>query len=484
MELITILGSCRQYSAAHHYPTTSILSDLNYPHYSKEILQQIRYLKYKNIDYENTKYCFRRGLLSHCQHGVDDSLHQHLKNQFDNTSLFLIEVASRISYQWNGLYLHHIAEDDNYHFFDRNNIIKRDLTDEEIEDDLIQIRKELYPKKMIILSHFSTYASGKRYDLIQLLQNICTKLDIPFINQSTFIHKYGLEQMLVQERILSHYTDYGHQVIGEELKSVIQNIKKQKEDNEKYLVYYMDEERVKKYLFQGFGDYIRGCIFFYQYAIQNNFIPKINFSQHPLHHVFYCKNELSKEECQDVTYCFNTYDGLIENKRIFTNNFPIAHINEECKNFIIENCLSPRISFLNKFNQIKMNLGLEKNKYMIIQLRLFDDEVFHEGRFHNIYHHIRQIREKNIDCDKFLLISSKSLYIDKINEPYIIKTNLERGHVGHNKTTSKQIEDTMIEFYFMIDCIKIYQLSVYDWGSGFSDTIQKIYDKNIDRIKI
>jgi hypothetical protein len=487
-EKVTILGSERQYSIAHHYPTTSILSDLNYPHYSKEILQQIRYLKYKNIDEENTKYCFRRGLLSHCQNSVDDSLYQHLKKQFDDTSLFVIEIASRRSYEWNGLYLHHIAEEDSYHFYDRENIIKRDLTDEEIEEDILQIRKELYPRKLIILSHFSTYQHGKRYELIQLIKNICMNANIPFIDQSLFIEKYGKDNMLVDERVLAHYTDYGHQRVGEELKNRIEDFKKkwneEEEKNKKYQVYYTDKEKVQKYGFHGFGDYIRGCISLYIFSKDHHFPLEINFSNHPLQHVFYCKNELSIEECKDIRYIFNTSDGILESKRIFTNNCHRPYIGDDCKKYIIDNCLTPRISFTNKLNQIKGNLGLEKDNYIVIHIRLDDNEEYHENRFQNIQRHILNIQNENKNCDKFLLMSSKSIYMDKINLPNTMKTNLERGHTGLNNTSSKEIEDTMIEFFLMIDCCKIYQLSMYDWGSGFSDTIQKLFEKNIDRIKI
>ena len=220
---VTILGSCRQQSILKYIEGTSIQEGLNYPHYTKEILQQIMYLKTRNISNNETRYCFRDGLLSFCQRFVNDEKYQTMKNEFETTDIFLVEIASRISYEWNELYLHHIAEEPYYQFPFRNELIKRDLTDDEIEQDIINIRDELYPKKLIVISHFSTYKYGKRYELINLLEQICLRLNIPFLNQSDIIEKYGIN-ILVQEHVLSHYTQEGNEIVGKLLFEKINNI--------------------------------------------------------------------------------------------------------------------------------------------------------------------------------------------------------------------------------------------------------------------
>ena len=121
MEYITIFGSCRQTPIKDYLQVSNILDELNYPHYTKEILQQIRYLKYKNIPNNQTKYCFRTSLLNRCQTEISNDGYNKLKNEFDRSSFFLVEIASRISYKYNNVYLHHIAEDSQYGFFDRLN---------------------------------------------------------------------------------------------------------------------------------------------------------------------------------------------------------------------------------------------------------------------------------------------------------------------------------------------------------------------------
>jgi hypothetical protein len=54
---------------------------------------------------------------------------------------------------------------------------------------------------------------GKRFELIQLLERICNKLNIPFLNQSDIVKQYGTN-ILVQEPVLAHYTSDGLKHVG------------------------------------------------------------------------------------------------------------------------------------------------------------------------------------------------------------------------------------------------------------------------------
>ena len=483
METITILGSCRQKSISQYKQVSNIQEELNYPHYTKEILQQIRYLKYKNISNEETKYCFRTSLLHMCQREITDNVYTNLKTEFNKTSFFLVEIASRITYKWNNLYLHHIAEESKYGFFDRDKIIKQDSTNEEIEDDIIQIRNELYPKPFIIISHFSTYESGKRYELIKLLENICNKLNIPFINQSNIVKQYG-NDIIVKEPVLAHYTPDGINYVGKILFNKINEVNNLNKSMKKlYQVYYTSYERVKKYTFHGFGDYIRGTIYLYQLMKDKNVNLKINFSNHHLNSIFICDNHLSIEECENTNYIFGTEQNFLDYNHVFTNKWEFLKINKECKDFIIKNCLTPRIGFEKKLLNFKEKLNLSDFNYSIIHIRLDDNEIFNNKRLDTILNIINLIKLNNPD-ENYILISSNETYLNHINYPFIKKTYLKPGHVGLHTTSLQECEDTMIEFMLMTTSKKIYQMSVYSWGSGFSDTINKIYDIEVLKISI
>ncbi len=63
-KVITIFGSCRQSSLYSKYNVTNIQEDLTYPHYTKEILQAIRFCKgISSITEEQTALCFRTCIL-------------------------------------------------------------------------------------------------------------------------------------------------------------------------------------------------------------------------------------------------------------------------------------------------------------------------------------------------------------------------------------------------------------------------------------
>ena len=175
-------------------------------------------------------------------------------------------------------------------------------------------------------------------------------MNIPFINQSDIVNKYGTN-ILVKEDVLAHYTQEGHNIVS---KILLDNINKVKNTNlfrkQIYQVYYTSEQRVKKHTFHGFGDYIRGTIYLYQFCKKYNIQLKVNFSNHLLINCFICDNTLSIEESENVKYmCGNERDEeIISNNHIYTNRWPITEIDNECKEFIKINCLTPTPIFNTK----------------------------------------------------------------------------------------------------------------------------------------
>ena len=121
----------------------------------------------------------------------------------------------------NGFYLHHILSEESYNFYDRQNIEISDLTDNEIEEDLLKIRDLLSPKPFIVVSHFYTRKTGKRYELVELLRNLTTKHNIPFIDPMDHLSQYDPRIIFLMEPVLSHYTDFGHKLISQVYKNVI-----------------------------------------------------------------------------------------------------------------------------------------------------------------------------------------------------------------------------------------------------------------------
>ena len=142
------------------------------------------------------------------------------------------------------------------------------------------------------------------------------------------------------------------------------------------------------------------------------------------------------------------------------------------------------IQFEKKIIEHKSALGIENGAYSVIHIRLNDDETFDKNRYARILEMIDKIHNDAEPNNRLLLIASNDVYSNVIDLPYILKTNLKPGHVGLDTITFEQCENTMVEFMLMSTCNKIYQLSVYGWGSGFSDTIHKIYNIPIEKYAI
>jgi hypothetical protein len=92
----------------------------------------------------------------------------------------------------------------------RDHVVEKQ-SDEEIETDILEIRDMLAPKKVVIVSHYNAKLHGEnipaRNHLIQLLDSICKKHAIPFVNPTDVLVEYSQEQVMSED--LGHYTNLG-----------------------------------------------------------------------------------------------------------------------------------------------------------------------------------------------------------------------------------------------------------------------------------
>jgi hypothetical protein len=115
---------------------------------------------------------------------------------------------------YNGHWAHHILAESQYGCQDIETIQIRDLTDEEIEIDLLRMKELVSPKPMMIIGHIYTRTTGKRYELVQLLKRLCVKHSIPFFDPVEYTREYSPEELYQKDELLSHYTQAGHTIIG------------------------------------------------------------------------------------------------------------------------------------------------------------------------------------------------------------------------------------------------------------------------------
>jgi hypothetical protein len=114
--------------------------------------------------------------------------------------------------------LHHICVDKRFSIFNNNtprdildNYTIENQNDEEIENDILEIQNLLYPRKIVIVSHYNSKLNGEyidsRNNLVCLLGKICEKHSIPFINPREALGQYSQEEVMYDN--LGHYTEFG-----------------------------------------------------------------------------------------------------------------------------------------------------------------------------------------------------------------------------------------------------------------------------------
>jgi hypothetical protein len=212
---ITLFGTCRLNRINNHNNLNNLI---NYCHSTKEVIQFIKFLKNELIiPQPYNKFCFRTGIMEKKFIDYND----YYNKLFNDTSIFIIEICSKKKYIHNNYYLHELSINKMYYDYYKNtppeilnNTVVEKQSDEEIENDILEIQKMLYPKKIVIVSHYNSKMNGEyikdRNHLINLLDNICKKYNIPFINPTVVLsNNYSQEQVMRND--LAHYTDFGLQ---------------------------------------------------------------------------------------------------------------------------------------------------------------------------------------------------------------------------------------------------------------------------------
>ena len=233
---VTLFGSCRIDNRSYN---NNLNNDINYPHSTKEIIQQIKFLMgIITFPEPFNKICFRTGITEN----KPIIYTSEFTKIFNESTICFIEICSDKTYIFDNYYLHHLSVDKRYYEIYRNEddlrLIKNTpqiildnykcikQTYSEIENDILEIKKLLEPKKMILVTHYNSKLNGEylpsRNNLITFLMTISEKYNIPIINPTVVLKDY--EQHKVIKDDLGHYTYFGKIKMEEYLTEYIKNI--------------------------------------------------------------------------------------------------------------------------------------------------------------------------------------------------------------------------------------------------------------------
>lgn len=481
---ITIFGSYRQQPLSKHFTVSSIQEALTYPHYTKEIIQAIEYCKgIHNMKSSDTSYCFRTGILQK----REISNRNDLIREFEETDLFVIEIASRISYEYNNLYVHHILTEEQYGFEHRNQIVQRDLSDAEIEKDIIRIKDLIYPKKLLIVSHIYTKPSGKRYELIKHIDRVCLSHNIPFLSPSEYVNH---QDVYLNEPVLAHFTEKGKDIISNIYKSTIDYI-----CNKKIVVFvlkqqYYNYKQTSTDNFWGMGDMMRSIYGMYKKSKKYNFKLIIDISNHPISK--YLENIIHDyiSPMNDIVHTIpflvrDEIDAHLRNHMNSTNEvtyigghcgldaYTPSEYDQETKIFI-KRMIRPNTEFLSFFNEKIGDLNISDMN--VIHYRLGDNELVLHNVNNNKIKYCYQHMLQHLNANSILLTDSSALksYI-KEQKCNIHMFDHDIGHIGRD-TSYHTIMNSLFEYFLLTKVKSINTHSVYGWISGFTYSVHKIYD--------
>lgn len=216
---ITIFGTCR----LSNITSNNLNNLITYTHCTKEVIQYIKFLKGElDIPSPYNTLCFRTAI---CLNKKIE-YNKVFTDIFLYSKIFIIEICSAKKYIHRDFYLQHLSVDKKSELSKNTPLDILDFTfekqsDEEIENDILEIQQLLHPRKIIIVSHYNSKCNGKylsaRNDLIQLLETICRKHSIYFINP-TFL----LDQEQSMQSDLGHYTQLGMLFFTRYLNLIIQ----------------------------------------------------------------------------------------------------------------------------------------------------------------------------------------------------------------------------------------------------------------------
>ena len=211
-KVITAFGSDRVSCVANNTRLSDIIT---YTYTTREVLQLIYFLKgHLRLQPPYDKICFRNGILR----GAPVSWNPAYQYLYKQTDTFVVEVCSRKKYMHGGLCLHDLSVDGRFPDFNQGtptNVLEEfrieEQTDEEIRQDLLELKATLAPKKMVIVSHYNAKLRGEhlpsRNALIQFLKGVCAENAIPFLDPTETLSEFSQESVISPD--LSHYTQFG-----------------------------------------------------------------------------------------------------------------------------------------------------------------------------------------------------------------------------------------------------------------------------------
>jgi len=221
MKKIFLSGSCRIKNLKKEGSMSPYSIYVHNTHTTKECIQYLNYTK-GLIDIPD--HLENKVFLSYINSIINEKPivkinKKKLQNEYQSSSWVVVEICSRKVYEGEGFYLFHMAIDQGNtackEFENEPCSLFKIQTNEELYQDLKEIKKITSDKKLLIVSHMNFKQFRIRQDLINSLKSSCNDLGVHFLDASRIINE--------QDDIIdvNHYTAKGYSKIKKEVNLII-----------------------------------------------------------------------------------------------------------------------------------------------------------------------------------------------------------------------------------------------------------------------
>ena len=480
---VTIFGSCRQDSIYSHFRVSCIRDALTYPHYSKEIIQAIEYCKDTEIKIPN--WAFRN-----TQIGLKLGSRLSLNRAFQKSDVFVIEIASMLEYIYEGVYLHHEVYDNplnngSHLGIEKARILRREQTLSELSEDLEKIIELLNGKQVVFACHISTRSTGRRAELTRTLVDFCTDRGIPFFNPSEMLEYYNERDLFVQEPVLSHLSEFGHRIAGYRYKEIIElrAIRMKTAFNPLVQTLEPPPDEIGGFT-SGFGDYLNGALKIHEIAAKLKRTPLVDFGDSAMSTYLVNKYVNAGQSVTPKIFHEDPDTSFVSVEKVFTNKKHQKPLSEASRDFVYRNCLSKKLVLTEEISKAREALGLTPKSYRVLHIRVSDDfDVNPEPRI--LAHIVDLLNKEDFFQDVTLIILSNSNAVREHFKEIGLKS--PQAYVQHSAdpaATKESIRQMLSEFFLISEATSVYQISTYEWGSGFSSLAAELFDIPIQKIRV
>jgi len=262
-----------------------------------------------------------------------------------------------------------------------------------------------------------------------------------------------------------------------------------------YHTAYFTNGRLENFFF-GFGDFLRGSYTLWSVCRDNGYNFDIYIHNHPIKKHIIPKNEDANINssapdfvaCGMYIYQNGELDKFLKDrlhrKSIYTSTN--SYIGTKLEMYDLHNdfkiFIKDRLDTTNEFKEYynKITCGIIPKSYAVIHVRNGDPVGEYEVDNRNLDIINNILKDIKYDGDIYIISDNKfiSKHFSKVYDFKILNTG-DISHTGRN-FNEDDIKNTLVDFFFVSNSVKVFQLTTYDWPSAFTVWPTKIYDIPMD----